>query len=74
MLLLLQMSGDDRRQLCAEHTKLAAESSTGLTAYGSFVYRIKDANIEASGVCDFVCRALGIVYKTGERDSPSRLV
>ena len=62
---LLQVSGDDRRQLCAEHTKLAAESATGLTAYGSVMYQLKDANIEASGVCDFVCRALGIVYKTG---------
>lgn len=62
---MLQVSGDDRRQLCAEHTKLAAESATGLTSYGSVMYQLKDANIEASGVCDFVCRALGIVYKTG---------
>jgi hypothetical protein len=63
-LLLLQVSADDRRHLC-ERTKLS--SDVGLTAYGSVVYQLKDANMEASGTCDFVCRALRIVYKTGER-------
>jgi len=62
-LLLFQVSADDRRHLC-ERTKLS--SDVGLSAYGSVVYQLKDANIEASGTCDFVCRALRIVYKTGE--------
>jgi hypothetical protein len=62
-LLLLQVSADDRRHLC-ERTKLSPD--VGLSAYGSVVYQLKDANIEASGTCDFVCRALRIVYKTGK--------
>lgn len=61
--LVLQVSADDRRHLC-ERTKLS--SDVGLTAYGSVVYQLKDANMEASGTCDFVCRALRIVYKTSE--------
>jgi len=62
-MLLFQVSADDRRHLC-ERTKLS--SDVGLSAYGSVVYQLKDANIEASGTCDFVCRALRIVYRTGE--------
>ncbi|GLH04875.1 Uncharacterized protein GBIM_10505 [Gryllus bimaculatus] len=58
-----QVSADDRRHLC-ERTKLSSEPGLGLTAYGSVVYQLKDANMEASGACDFVCRALRIVYKT----------
>ncbi|KDR15664.1 hypothetical protein L798_09741, partial [Zootermopsis nevadensis] len=49
------------RHLC-ERTKLT--SDMGLTACGSVVFQLKDANMEASGTCDFVCRALRIVYKT----------
>lgn len=58
-----QVSADDRRQLC-EHTKLNPEAGT-TTIYGSVVYQLKDANMEASGSCDFTFRALRIVYKTG---------
>ncbi|KAL0276480.1 UNVERIFIED_CONTAM: hypothetical protein PYX00_004043 [Menopon gallinae] len=58
-----QASADDRKHLC-EHTKLNPEDRTGLRVYGSVVYQLKDANIEASGTCDFVLRALRIVFKT----------
>lgn len=37
-----------------------------LTTYGSVAYQLKDANLEASGTCDFVCKALSIVNKTGK--------
>lgn len=38
-----------------------------LTTYGSVAYQLKDANLEASGTCDFVCKALSIVNKTGKK-------
>jgi len=59
-----QVSADDRRQLC-EQTKLNPEGGGGHTVYGSVVYQLKDANMEASGSCDFTLRSLRIVYKTG---------
>jgi hypothetical protein len=62
-LYLFQVSADDRRHLC-ERTKLSTDA--GLAVYSSIVYQLKDANMEASGTCDFVCRAFRIVYKTGE--------
>lgn len=74
---LPQVSGDDQRRLCSEHTKLSGTvggsiaGETGLplgvslATYGSVAYQLKDANLEASGTCDFVCRALRIVNKTG---------
>ncbi|XP_039288859.1 nascent polypeptide-associated complex subunit alpha, muscle-specific form-like isoform X2 [Nilaparvata lugens] len=60
-----QASADDRRQLCGEHTKLNSDAGLGLSAYGSVVYQLNHANMESSGLCDFVCRALHIVYRTG---------
>lgn len=60
-----QVSADDRRHLC-EHTKLNPEAGAGLRIYGSVVYQLKDANMEASGICDFLFRALRIVFKTGK--------
>lgn len=64
----MQVSADDRKHLC-EHTKLNADMSLGLSAYGSVVYQLSHANMESSGMCDFVCRALGIVYRTGASES-----
>ncbi|KAK6641361.1 hypothetical protein RUM44_013070 [Polyplax serrata] len=58
-----QVSVDDRRQLC-EHTRLNVETGEGLQIYGSVAYQLKDANMEASGTCDFVHRALRVVFKT----------
>lgn len=48
--------------------------SLGLSAYGSVVYQLNHANMESSGLCDFVCRALGIVYRTGELSSDTSLL
>ncbi|XP_023706428.1 uncharacterized protein LOC111863878 [Cryptotermes secundus] len=56
-----QVSSDDRRHLF-ERSRLS--SDVGLSEYGSFVYQLNDAHVEASGSCDFMCRALQIVYKT----------
>ena len=67
--LVEQVSSDDRRHLC-ERTKLS--SDVGLTPYGSVVYQLKDANMEASGTCDFVWRAMQVFYKTGEENTISR--
>lgn len=60
-----QVSVDDRRQLC-EHTRLNVETGEGLQIYGSVAYQLKDANMEASGTCDFVHRALRVVFKTSK--------
>lgn len=61
-----QVSVDDKRQLC-EQTKLNVETGTGLQVYGSVSYQLKDANMEASGTCDFVFRAMRVVFGTGKR-------
>lgn len=76
-----QVSGDEQRQLCGERTKLSASTGCiggsqdaasslplgiSLATYGSVAYQLKDANMEASGTCDFVCRAMRIVNKTGK--------
>lgn len=69
--MLSQVSGDEQRRLCSEQKYAAGESGLGLamtlTTYGSVAYQLKDANLEASGTCDFVCKALSIVNRTGER-------
>ena len=56
---------DDRRQLFSAG-KLNVE--TGMSAYGSIVYQMKDANMEANSTCEFVYKALKIFSKTGEED------
>ncbi|XP_076057398.1 transmembrane protein 272-like [Oratosquilla oratoria] len=35
-----------------------------MSAYGSIVYQMKDANMDASGTCEFVYKALKIISKT----------
>lgn len=66
------MSGDEQRRLCAEKTEKFDEPresvnlTLALTTYGSVAYQLKDANLEATGTCDFIFRALRIVNKTGE--------
>lgn len=65
------MSGDEQRRLCADQ-KYGPASEPGLglgislTTYGSVAYQLKDANLEATGTCDFVCKAMSIVNKTGK--------
>ncbi|XP_066150427.1 uncharacterized protein [Euwallacea fornicatus] len=64
-----QVSGDEQRRLCGDQ-KYSREMGQGLslsltlTTYGSVAYQLKDANLEATGTCDFVFRALRIVNKT----------
>ncbi|XP_043461872.1 uncharacterized protein LOC122498267 [Leptopilina heterotoma] len=65
-----QISGDESRRLCvtgsADLTKKGSTSAAplGVAAYGSLVFQLKDANLEANGTCDFICRALRVVSKT----------
>ncbi|XP_044259085.1 peptidyl-prolyl cis-trans isomerase CYP95-like [Tribolium madens] len=63
-----QVSGDEQRRLCSDQKYGGDEPGLGLgislTTYGSVAYQLKDANLEASGTCDFVCKALSIVNKT----------
>ncbi|CAK1555081.1 unnamed protein product [Leptosia nina] len=63
-----QVSGDEQRRLCGEQTKFNDRSGlglgVGLTTYGSVAYQLKDANMEASGTVDFVCRAAKIMNRT----------
>ena len=65
-----QISGDESRRLCgAKNAELekkghAGSAQLGVAAYGSLVFQLKDANLEANGTCDFVFRALRVVSKT----------
>ncbi|XP_072932955.1 uncharacterized protein [Epargyreus clarus] len=63
-----QVSGDEQRRLCGEQAKYNERSGmglgVGLTTYGSVAYQLKDANMEASGTVDFVCRAAKIMNRT----------
>ncbi|KAL1506432.1 hypothetical protein ABEB36_005803 [Hypothenemus hampei] len=64
-----QVSGDEQRRLCGDQnysrdTGHGLGLSLTLTTYGSVAYQLKDANLEASGTCDFVFKALRIVNKT----------
>ncbi|VVC96914.1 unnamed protein product [Leptidea sinapis] len=62
------VSGDEQRRLCGEQAKYSDRSGlglgVGLTTYGSVAYQLKDANMEASGTVDFVCRAAKIMNRT----------
>lgn len=70
-----QVSGDEQRRLFGDQ-KYERQMGQGLnlsltlTTYGSVAYQLKDANLEASGTCDFVCKALTIVNKTGKFPFP----
>ncbi|XP_063891635.1 uncharacterized protein DKFZp434B061 isoform X1 [Helicoverpa armigera] len=63
-----QVSGDEQRRLCGEQAKYSDRTGLGLgmglTTYGSVAYQLKDANMEASGTVDFVCRAAKIMNRT----------
>ncbi|XP_028040398.1 uncharacterized protein LOC114250636 [Bombyx mandarina] len=63
-----QVSGDEQRRLCGEQAKynerVGLGLGVGLTTYGSVAYQLKDANMEASGTMDFVCRAAKIMNRT----------
>ncbi|XP_041980327.1 serine/arginine repetitive matrix protein 1-like [Aricia agestis] len=59
-----QVSGDEQRRLCGEKYERGLGLGVGLTTYGSVAYQLKDANMEASGTVDFVCRAAKIMNRT----------
>ncbi|XP_071545544.1 uncharacterized protein [Panulirus ornatus] len=56
-----QVSVDDRRQLFSAG-KLNVESA--MSAYGSIVYQMRDANMDANSTCEFVYKALKVISKT----------
>nr|XP_053629619.1 putative uncharacterized protein DDB_G0290521 [Cherax quadricarinatus] len=58
-----QVSVDDRRQLFSAG-KINIES--GMSAYGSIVYQMRDANMDSNSTCEFVYKALKVISKTGE--------
>lgn len=64
------MSGDEQRRLCSDQKYGIGEQGLGLgislTTYGSVAYQLKDANLEATSTCDFVCKAITIVNRTGK--------
>lgn len=63
-----QFSGDESRRLFANGAKVAentAESrNLGVITYGSVVFQLKDANLEANNICDFVFRGMRVVCRT----------
>ncbi|XP_014476806.1 PREDICTED: uncharacterized protein LOC106745594 [Dinoponera quadriceps] len=64
-----QLSGDESRRLCAGGAKIpekgdAEAANLGVATYGSVVFQLKDAHLEANGICDFVFRALRVISKT----------
>lgn len=64
-----QLSGDESRRLCASGAKAPEKGDTeaanlGVATYGSVVFQLKDAHLEANGICDFVFRALRVISKT----------
>ncbi|KMR04972.1 hypothetical protein RF55_313 [Lasius niger] len=68
-LLRIRLSGDESRRLCASGAKapekgVAETANLGVATYGSVVFQLKDAHLEANGICDFVFRALRVISKT----------
>nr|KAF7396887.1 hypothetical protein H0235_016424 [Vespula pensylvanica] len=64
-----QFSGDESRRLCAGIIKIPEKGTSetanlGVATYGSVVFQLKDAHLEANGTCDFVFRALRVISKT----------
>lgn len=64
-----QLSGDESRRLCTSGAKapekgVAETANLGVATYGSVVFQLKDAHLEANGICDFVFRALRVISKT----------
>lgn len=65
-----QLSGDESRRLCAgggvkvPEKGEAEAANLGVATYGSVVFQLKDAHLEANGICDFVFRALRVISKT----------
>ncbi|XP_033191720.1 uncharacterized protein LOC117236784 [Bombus vosnesenskii] len=60
-----QFSGDESRRLFTSSAKVPENTmeNRNLT-YGSVVFQLKDANLEANNICDFVFRGLKVVCRT----------
>ncbi|XP_076236651.1 uncharacterized protein LOC143180656 [Calliopsis andreniformis] len=63
-----QFSGDESRRLFTTVDKIPENTmenrKLGVITYGSVVFQLKDANLEANNTCDFVFRAMKVVSKT----------
>ncbi|CAK9804553.1 Transmembrane protein 272 [Anthophora quadrimaculata] len=63
-----QFSGDESRRLFTSGAKVPESKmenkNLGVITYGSVVFQLKDANLEANNICDFVFRALRVVCRT----------
>ncbi|KAK9305524.1 hypothetical protein QLX08_003522 [Tetragonisca angustula] len=60
-----QFSGDESRRLFTSGAKLPENTMENRNPnYGSVVFQLKDANLEASNICDFVFRGLKVVCRT----------
>ncbi|XP_043800523.1 uncharacterized protein LOC122719057 [Apis laboriosa] len=63
-----QFSGDESRRLFANGAKVAENTAEnrnlGVITYGSVVFQLKDANLEANNICDFVFRGMRVVCRT----------
>lgn len=61
----VQFSGDESRRLFTSSAKVPENTmeNRNLT-YGSVVFQLKDANLEANNICDFVFRGLKVVCRT----------
>ncbi|XP_076760324.1 uncharacterized protein LOC143428930 [Xylocopa sonorina] len=63
-----QFSGDESRRLFTSSAKAPENTmenrNLGVITYGSVVFQLKDANLEATNICDFVFRALRVVCRT----------
>lgn len=64
----VQFSGDESRRLFANGAKVAENTAEnrnlGVITYGSVVFQLKDANLEANNICDFVFRGMRVVCRT----------
>lgn len=63
-----QFSGDESRRLFTSGAKVPETTmdngKLGVITYGSVVFQLKDADLEANGTCDFVFRGLKVLCKT----------
>ncbi|KAK1131234.1 hypothetical protein K0M31_017522, partial [Melipona bicolor] len=60
-----QFSGDESRRLFTSGAKLPENTMENRNPnYGSVVFQLKDANLEANNICDFVFRGLKVVCRT----------
>ncbi|XP_017766391.1 PREDICTED: uncharacterized protein LOC108555326 [Eufriesea mexicana] len=64
----VQFSGDESRRLFTSGAKVPESTmenrNLGVITYGSVVFQLKDANLEADNICDFVFRGLKVVCRT----------